>query len=558
MPSNINILRISTRFHELFEEFIDMRDFPNDQQSHFETRALAATVLMIKCGLDPSGASSYITDGYRDMGIDAIYLDDNQKKLFVVQSKWRNSGNGAITQEEVYSFVEGIKRILEFDLNGANTKIQSRKDDIETAITKIGYQIQAIYVHTGNENADAYTLRPINELMSRTNDEVSTILGFEELTYKEIYTFLAQGSNAENIILDDVVLHNWGKIEDPYVAYYGIISASALGEWYNEYGNALFEKNIRFYKGRTDVNEGIKKVLLQNPENFVYYNNGIKMLCKSIKRKALTSTNNITGIFTLEGVSLVNGAQTTGSICEAYNERQEQVEKAYVMIQLIDLTGVSEETTLQITKLSNTQNRIENKDFVALDPVQEKIRQELSFSHFTYLYKGGDEINDMRKQITSDEAIIALACLWEDLSYSTMAKRNAGALSEDINKTPYKALINPSTNSFHLINSVLILRATEEYLQSKKTGLSGKEYLVCTHGNRFIEHWILQELKNKEGFSERVIGDFEEDVRNIVDTMVPLIIQQINTYYSESYPANIFKNVTKCKEIERHLLSGND
>lgn len=94
MPSNINILRISTRFHELFEEFIDMRDFPNDQQSHFETRALAATVLMIKCGLDPSGASSYITDGYRDMGIDAIYLDDNQKNCLLYKV------NGAIQEME--------------------------------------------------------------------------------------------------------------------------------------------------------------------------------------------------------------------------------------------------------------------------------------------------------------------------------------------------------------------------------------------------------------------------------------------------------------------------
>lgn len=558
MANNINILRISTRFNELFNTFIDMSDFPNDQQYHFETRALAAIVLMIKCGLDPKISSQCITDGHHDMGIDAIYLDDNQKKLFVVQSKWRNSGNGAISQEEMYSFVEGLKRILNFDLNGANSKIQARRDDIETAITKIGYQVQAIYVHTGNQTADNYVLRPMNELMSVTNDDVSTILDFEEMTYKEVYTFLANGGNVEDITLDDVVLQNWGKIEAPYVAYYGIIAASAIGEWYNEYGNLLFEKNIRFYKGRTDVNEGIKRVLLQNPEDFVYFNNGIKVLCKSIRRKALASTNNGTGIFSLNGVSLVNGAQTTGSICAAYLENKEQVDKAYVMIQLIDLTGVSEETTLQITKLSNTQNRIENKDFVALDPVQEKIRQELSFSHFTYLYKGGDEISDSKKQITSDEAIIALACLWTDLSYSTTAKRNAGALSEDINKPPYKALINPSTNTYQLINSVMIVRAVEEYLQIKKSGLSGKEFLTCTHGNRFIEHWILQIFRKHEGFSETIIENFESEVKSIIDKIVPLIVEQINNLYSESYHANIFKNVTKCKKIENNILMANN
>lgn len=554
MASNINILRISIRLKELFDTFIDMSDVKNDQQYHFETRALAAIVLMIKCGLDSQISAKYITDGYHDMGIDAIYLDDNQKKLFVIQSKWRNSGNESISQEEMSSFVEGLKRILNFDLNGANTKIQARRDDIETAITKIGYQVQAIYVHTGEQKANTYVLRPMDGLMASTNDEVSTILNFEEITYKDIYTFLAKGGNVENITLDDIVLYNWGKIDTPYVAYYGIISASAIGEWYKEYGNLLFEKNIRFYKGRTDVNEGIKRVLLQNPEDFVYFNNGIKVLCKSIKRKPFASTNNNTGLFSLEGVSLVNGAQTTGSICAAYLENKEQVDKAYVMIQFIDLTGVSEETTLQITKLSNTQNRIENKDFAALDTEQERIRQELRFSHFTYVYKGGDEISDSRQQITSDEAIIALACLWNDLSYSTIAKRNAGALSEDISKAPYKALINPSTNTYQLINSVMIVRTAEEYLQNKKNGLSGKEYLICTHGNRFMEHWILQKFKRYKEFSETVMKDFEAEVKNIIDSIVPKIMEQINTLYSESYPANIFKNTTKCKEIEKNML----
>ena len=44
------------------------------------------------------------------------------------------------------------------------------------------------------------------------------------------------------------------------------------------------------------------------------------------------------------------------------------------------------------------------------------------------------------------------------LSYTVTAKSNVGALSEDIAKTPYKALVNPSTNSFALLNAVLFMR----------------------------------------------------------------------------------------------------
>lgn len=418
--SSIVMRRVATRIGELFDGQIDMSDIPNDTSNHFETRALSALALVIQSGIEISKACVHITDGFRDMGLDAIYLDEAQKKLFVVQSKWRSSGSGGIDQKEMSSFVEGIKRILNEDLTGANDKIVAKNIDIDTALTRIGYQIHAIFIHTGNQKANDYILRPIKELLGATNDEVSTILMFDEIDQKDIYSFLVNGQNQDSISIDDVILSNWGKISSPYIAYYGVISVAAIGEWYNTYGNSLFAKNIRFYKGDTEVNNGMKKVLIQEPDKFIYYNNGIKLLCKSIQRKAKGSTTPATGIFSLEGVSLVNGAQTTGVIGSAFAENQEQVQKATVMVQIIDLSNVDEQTTTQITKLSNTQNKIENKDFAALDPEQERLRMELAFSHYSYLYKSGDRITNPEKQISFDDAIIALACLNEDISYECL------------------------------------------------------------------------------------------------------------------------------------------
>ena len=161
------------------------------------------------------------------------------------------------------------------------------------------------------------------------------------------------------------------------------------------------------------------------------------------------------------------------------------------MIQIIDLSSVDTETTTQMTRLSNTQNRIENKDFAALDPEQERLRTELTFSHYSYLYKSGDKITNSEKQISFDEAIVALACLNADISFAVMAKSNVGALSEDITKTPYKALMNRSTNSFVLLNSVLYMREVDRYLQDKKVHVNNnRERLVCIHANRFILHFI--------------------------------------------------------------------
>lgn len=553
MANNINMRRVQARIQEMFQGEVDMADFPNDTNKHFETRALAAFALIMTSGLEVTQASAQVTDGYHDMGIDAIYLDETQKKLFLVQSKWRADGVGSITQDEMFNFAQGVQRVLEEDLTGANDKILAKSIDIDVALTQMGYQIHAIFIHTGNQNANDYALRPILQLIGQTNDEISTILLFDEFNFRDIYSFLANGQEQPGINLDDVILSNWGKVDDPFVSYYGTISAATVGEWYKNFGNALFAKNIRFYKGNTDVNEGMKKVLLQEPEKFYYYNNGIKLLCKSIKRKAKDSTNNTTGLFALEGVSLVNGAQTTGAIGSMFLDNPEQISKAIIMIQIIDLSSVDPETTTQITRLSNTQNRIENKDFAALDPEQDRLRTELTFIHYSYLYKSGDKITNLERQISFDEAIVALACLNTDISYTVIAKGNVGALSEDIKKTPYKALVNRSTNSYALLNSVLYMREVERCLQDKKEQVNNnRERLVCIHANRFILHFILMDKGKNENFNMSVID--KDGIRNEVISLVGVLVDQttqfIDELFPESYPANIFKNSTKCKRLE--------
>ena len=180
---------------ELFEDKIDMRDFPENQSKHFETRTLAAVALMMMAGIDVPQASIHITDGYHDMGIDAIYLDESQKKLFVIQSKWREKGTGGISQEEISTFAQGIERILAEDLEGANAKIMAKQTDVDKVLTKMDYQIHAIFIHTGDQKISSYAERPISDLLKRTNDDVSTILLFDEINFKDVYNFLANGQD---------------------------------------------------------------------------------------------------------------------------------------------------------------------------------------------------------------------------------------------------------------------------------------------------------------------------------------------------------------------------
>lgn len=551
---NLKLLRALPKIQELFKDKIDLSDAKNDteRENKFYTRSLAALAIIMRCGTDYDVAAQSITDGYHDLGIDAVYNDPSQKKLIIVQSKWRKDGTGSISQEEAQTFVEGVKRLLNFDLTGCNPKLASKQQDISAALKDMNYQIEIIFCHTGNQNANDYAMRPFKNLLEQVNeDDSSELLVFSEIKLQDIYEYLANGRNHDNIVLDDVLLTNWGTVDTPLKAYYGTISVSAIGEWYNTYGNRLFEKNIRYYKGSTEVNQGIKDVLKTQPDKFFYYNNGIKILCRKITKKAAYSAGRDIGLFALEGVSLVNGAQTTGVIGSVCSEAPEAVASAQIFIQMIDLGTANDDQSTLITKLSNTQNRIEGKDFVSLDPQQDRLRMDLSLAGIQYLYKAGSRIDDPEHQISLDETIVSQACSLPDLSITALAKRNIGALTENMEKPPYILLFNGGTNSFSLYNGVQVLRAVDHCIKQNESSSGGRKHLVLVHGNRFLLYLFLQKIKTSDGFNTQYLT--ADTINNMVNDLFQeywdKVFNAMETKFSEAYPAHIFKNVGRLREI---------
>lgn len=552
--SNLKMVRIQAKIDELSKELVDLSDVknPDEKVNKFYSRSLAALAIVMQCGVEYDIAAQSITDGYHDLGIDAVYNDTAQKKLILVQSKWRKDGLGSISQEEASTFAEGVARVINFDLTGCNAKLSAKQSEITDALRDMNYQIEIVYCHTGNQGMNEYASRALNSLLNQVNEDDSTeLLTFTEIKLQDIYEYLANGQINESIVLNDVLISNWGSVDAPFKAYYGTIQVSAVGEWYNQYGNQLFAKNIRYYKGSTEVNQGIKEVLKTQPEKFFYYNNGIKLLCKKITKKLPYSTGNNVGLFALEGVSLVNGAQTTGVIGAVCLENPELIESAKVFVQMIDLGDAENDQAVQITKLSNTQNRIDSKDFVALDPQQDRLRMELNLAGIQYLYKSGSKLDDPVHQISLDEAIVSQACTLDDLSIVALVKRNIGALTENIDRPPYKLLFNGATNSFAMYNGVQVLRSVDFYIKQNEPTETGRKRLVLIHGNRFLLHLLLQKVKIIDGYDTTYLDNavIDEIVQTNFNELWNNIFSVMQAKYPEAYPAHIFKNVGRLKEL---------
>lgn len=563
---NIQVERVKNKFEELFGDKIDMSDCTADNTSDDyinkkNSRMLAAYALMLKSNADEVAAAAAITDGMKDAGIDAIYNDEQGKELILVQAKWSNDGNGTISQGDTLKFVNGVNKLINFEFENVNAKILNKQREIEKAIKDMDYKIKLILIFTSNSEISDESADALLKLENSTNDEVSELLYHEIIHLNDIYENLAKKASSDEITIDDVMLKNWGPIcetDEKIRGYYGTINAGQIAGWWQEYGNDLLDKNIRFFKGSTDVNAGMKQMLITQPEKFQYYNNGIKVIAKKATRKLAYSTDRDTGLFTLEGLSIVNGAQTTGCIGETFVTDKAQVNKANVMIQIISLENTEPKFGSTVTKLSNTQNRIENKDFVSMDPYQENLRMDLMMDDITYSYKDGNRSESQADNYcTLDEVAVAIGCGLDDISIVAQIKRAYGSVFDDITKSPYKTIFNPSHNNYEIWNSIEVYRIFEQYNNTYQKEHSGLERLVSIHANRYLLHLVLLSFKKKYTQYNKMYIDMNEEIKREIKDWLEKYIDDIviikNADFTDAYPAYIFKNASRCKAIEEKI-----
>lgn len=130
--------------------------------------------------------------------------------------------------------------------------------------------------HTGKRGAANIILsdmqqwqNELNESASLTSELPNNELPFQvHLVSSEDITQWRHAQSSAAVDLDDVELEQYGKIETPYTAFFGIISGDQLSEWWKLHSSKLFTKNIRNLLGKTEVNEAIKETAQNDPDNF--------------------------------------------------------------------------------------------------------------------------------------------------------------------------------------------------------------------------------------------------------------------------------------------------
>ena len=524
---------------------------PESARLCFLSRALSALCVRALTGVDIETAAAAITDEYVDGGIDAIHFDPQTDTLFLVQSKWSTNGSQSLGEVGANKFVAGVRDLLAAKLDRFGAKIKAKEAEILSILySDRPIRLRLITAHTAPQSPPAHATKNISDLVDEINDSVP-VAAYADYNQSGVYELITANTKPLDINLQ-VVLNDWGQIDKPYLAYYGRVSVASVLEWWNKYRNSLFTQNLRLFHTNSGVNDALQKTLLQEPENFWYFNNGITVICDRVVKNLAGAPLHRLGIFNCEGVSVVNGAQTVGTIGSALDLStldEASVADSFVQLRIISLEKCPPEFGRRITRAANLQNAVGAREFAAMDPLQHHLATEFALDRRKYVYRSGEQEPRGDEGCSIVEVTQALASE-RSIALAVLVKREISTIWADTDASPYKDIFNSKLSSVRVWRAVRVMRTVDEELQVLRNSAAVRAYLIATHMNRIILHLVFQDPEVRRGLAP----DMAEDVMvQTVRQATRPIFDKVSTYleanHSGDYLAGLCKNTGKCETL---------
>lgn len=554
--SIIHVNQIKHHVTRLFNGLIDLSDIPNapaqQREDFLLTRGLAAYAVHFLSGVSVETAAHAVTDGSNDNGIDAIYFDESNRRLYLVQTKWIKNGSGEPENGEVKKFIGGIHDLFNMDFGRFNAKVHATQSVIEKALEDPNTRYEIVLAYTGTNALAEPSRRDLDDLKTEMND-TSEVLFVTVLNQSGLHSSLVSSVVGEPINLP-IGIKEWGHKASPHEAFYGQISGELIADWWSKFRTRLFARNLRSMLGETDVNAEMRQTLEQRGEAFWYFNNGITIVARRAQRAMAGGSARDFATFHCDDVSVVNGAQTVGTIGKFAETHPEKCANILVPVRII-VRGDDVRFGEEVTKTNNRQNRIENRDFVSLDPEQSRVRSELVIDGIDYQLVRSESVARTPNSFDLVDATTALACASKKIRLVVQLKREIGKLWEDVSKAPYKELFNPDVPGLFVWRCVQVQRRIDEALESsgKRAGTPNtKRRPIATHGNRIVAALVFSSLPTPK-FKDPSF-DFETvassiAITQLVDEKLEKLVKQFETHYANSIIPTLFKNLNKCDHL---------
>ncbi|MFC3031027.1 AIPR family protein [Pseudoalteromonas fenneropenaei] len=469
----------------------------------FAENKVSIFALELFFGLDDvlNTLSAAVTGGSDDAKTDILYVNRDQGSIVLIQAY------------EAQTFKKSAKGNKGADLSYAvNVLLASPENDIPLGIKphvlearealKSGEinMLHVWYVHNLPENEQIkqqmqLILAPAQELLIKyQKHEFDINISIKEVGLETLDVFYKSSKQA--IIIDEEIYLNqpskgFRVSDSDWDTFVTTVSGGWLASLYRRFDRTeLFSANVRGFMGANNkdndkvINAGIQASARTSPIDFFVFNNGITALVHEFT----LDENDPTKIKSIKGISIVNGAQTTGSLGSLDNDIN--LDNIQVGVRFIKCEN--KDKIESITRYNNSQNRVLQSDFRANDAIQKRLREE-----FTKLnsaeYDGGLRgvtSTDRKLKIDAHSAAQALMA-WHGNPSDSYHKKMAIWDNDEL----YSLAFHPTITAGHILFIYTLLEATnllkdDLRLKDKKneTQQNEKEFLAFLNerGSAFL------------------------------------------------------------------------
>lgn len=341
---------------------------------------------------DEGTALAAIVGGARDKGIDALHIDHENAVVTVVQGKYRQNVNAGTEGRSDVLALANLGRVLareerqEFKalLGNADAAVQNLLEKAREAIQKRGYRLVLYFVTTGKvsnthreeavqclEDWDliSFEVHARNDLIRRMQDYIEGAAPPVPTISLPIH-----GEQSFNRFDQETRISSW---------VFTMLGAD-LAKIYEDNGIRLFQRNIRGYLGKNDINRGIERTIEREPEYFWYFNNGVTIVCDEARQ----ITDRRRKLLRVSNAQIINGQQTTRTLAAA------TARTSTVLVKVIAVSRESDDDqrryshlVSEIVSATNRQNAIGQVDLKSNDLEQIRLERDLKKLGYRYIRK---------------------------------------------------------------------------------------------------------------------------------------------------------------------------
>ena len=324
-----------------------------------------------------------LTEGGDDRCVDFFYYDAEEMRVFIGQNYVAESWNlPAAPSSKADDLLTGLSWLLNRNLDEVPSTIRDKARELQQAID--AKQVRSVYLlftHNCRESTNVETsLKRVRESAKTLLESDSIVVEARELglaRIQEHYDALSKRMLVESEV-DFECAQYFEEEGAGWRAVSTTVSGEQISDLWNEHGDKLFSANVRGFLDmlgrRTSINRGMLETIQHEPTCFWAYNNGITILTKKITLQS--------GRLTATGISIINGAQTTGVIGSAPLGQAKLVRVPCRFIECND-TRIIE----NIIERNNTQNEIRSFDLRSNDPTQRHLGQDFRRFGIEYLHR---------------------------------------------------------------------------------------------------------------------------------------------------------------------------